>query len=509
MAMLAYLVLLVLGALQEERVQKVILGQEETMVYQENEEHMEMKEHTELTALKEMLESKDLQVDLVDLNGISGINGAPGNPGRQGRSGPRGPNGETGSDGRPGQIGDRGRPGYDGIRGPPGQKGFDGFGGSKGELGPNGAIGEPGARGRDSIDPGKKGIRGEEGDPGSPGVAGDPGQRGPAGPPGTIKGTVGDVGIPGLPSVIRGLPGEPGYDGNNGIPGDPGSEGENGPTGEPGPPGQPVEYFGNYVVRHSQSTTPPRCFPGQKELWRGYSILYVQGHGTSHGQDLGSAGSCLKRFTTMPYLYCNVNDQCNYASRNDYSYWLSTDRQIPMMPISAEAVEPFIGRCVVCESRGPALAVHSQSTQLPICPAGWSPIWQGYSFLMHTGAGGSGSGQSLGSSGSCMETFRPNPFIECHGRGTCYYFVNKYSFWLTTVDRSYVPQQRPETLKAGNILSRVSRCQVCILSSRKKKRRAGPQGLVPLLHDRLSSSIPIDNRHQANAARQTIRQGNS
>lgn len=135
-------------------------------------------------------------------------------------------------------------------------------------------------------------------------------------------------------------------------------------------------------MRHSQSTSTPTCPPDMIELWRGYSMLYVQGHDTSHGQDLGSAGSCIKRFTTMPYLFCNIRGQCNYASRNDYSYWLSTDRQIPMMPINADAVEPFIGRCVVCESRGPALAIHSQDTSLPRCPSPWKPVWSGYSFLM-------------------------------------------------------------------------------------------------------------------------------
>ncbi|EDO34169.1 predicted protein, partial [Nematostella vectensis] len=84
------------------------------------------------------------------------------------------------------------------------------------------------------------------------------------------------------------------------------------------------------------------------------------------------------------------------------SYWLSTDNQVPMMPIQASAVEPYISRCTVCESHGPVMAVHSQSTTLPTCPGGWSSLWSGYSFLMHTGAGGSGTGQSLGSSGSCL-----------------------------------------------------------------------------------------------------------
>lgn len=119
-----------------------------------------------------------------------------------------------------------------------------------------------------------------------------------------------------------------------------------------------------------------------RKLWDGYSHLYVQGHDTSHGQDLGSAGSCFKKFTTMPYLFCNIFGKCQYASRNDYSYWLSTNLAVPMMPISASAVEPYIGRCVVCESPGPVIAVHSQSTSIPNCPTGWSSLWNGYSFLM-------------------------------------------------------------------------------------------------------------------------------
>lgn len=88
----------------------------------------------------------------------------------------------------------------------------------------------------------------------------------------------------------------------------------------------------------------------------------------------------------------------------------------------------------------------------------------------HTGAGGSGSGQSLSSPGSCLRTFRHNPFFECHGRGTCHYFANKYSFWLATVDQMFV-SQTPETLKPGNLLSRVSRCSVCYREASKKKRR--------------------------------------
>jgi len=84
--------------------------------------------------------------------------------------------------------------------------------------------------------------------------------------------------------------------------------------------------------------------------------------------------------------------------------------------------------------------------------------------LQHTSAGAEGGGQALSSPGSCLEDFRTTPFIECNGaRGTCHYFANKFSFWLSTIDpqqQFFTPQ--PETLKAGNLRSRVSRCQVCI-----------------------------------------------
>jgi integrin beta 8 len=59
-------------------------------------------------------------------------------------------------------------------------------------------------------------------------------------------------------------------------------------------------------------------------MWDGYSLLFIQGNEKAHGQDLGSAGSCLRQFSTMPFMFCNLNNRCTVASRNDYSYWLST-----------------------------------------------------------------------------------------------------------------------------------------------------------------------------------------
>lgn len=85
-------------------------------------------------------------------------------------------------------------------------------------------------------------------------------------------------------------------------------------------------------------------------------------------------------------------------------------------------------------------------------------------YLQHTAAGAEGGGQALSSPGSCLEDFRATPFIECNGaRGTCHYFANKLSFWLAIIeDRNQFSRPVSETLKAGNQLTRVSRCQVCI-----------------------------------------------
>lgn len=87
----------------------------------------------------------------------------------------------------------------------------------------------------------------------------------------------------------------------------------------------------------------------------------------------------------------------------------------------------------------------------------------------HTGAGDQGGGQALTSPGSCLEDFRPAPFLECQGRqGTCHFFANQYSFWLTTVKPplQFSVEPSPETLKESQAQwQRISRCQVCMKES--------------------------------------------
>lgn len=215
--------------------------------------------------------------------------------------------------------------------------------------------------------PGERGLPGENGWPGPPGPQGPKGDRGLDGYPGP-PGPVG-------PKGDRGLDGIPGFNG---------AVGEPGPKGEPGAPCLEVseEITVTLLVRHSQSEEIPQCERGHNKLWEGYSLLYIEGNEKAHGQDLGFAGSCIRKFSTMPFLFCDFNNVCNYASRNDRSYWLSTSAPIPMMPVAEHEIQPYISRCVVCEAPANVIAVHSQSLALPDCPQGWSSLWIGYSFIM-------------------------------------------------------------------------------------------------------------------------------
>jgi len=257
-----------------------------------------------------------------------------------------------------------------------------------------------------------------------------------------------------------GIPGRAGSRGDNGRDGSPGSPGNSGAKGYPGFPGETFDT-GYLVVRHSQDDQVPNCPIGTAQLWSGYSFLNMEGNEKSQGQDLGSTGSCLMQFSIMPFLFCDFNSVCHFAERNSLSYWLSTNQPLPMMPVSGNELRPYISRCSVCEAERSVIAIHSQDEDIPECPSGWGGLWVGYSFIMHTGAGGNGGGQALSSPGSCLENFRSSPFIECNGaQGTCHYFANKFSYWMLAQDDQF-SAPRSETLKPPNQRQRVSRCQVC------------------------------------------------
>lgn len=61
---------------------------------------------------------------------------------------------------------------------------------------------------------------------------------------------------------------------------------------------------------------------------------------------IGAPGSCMRRFSTMPYLFCDSKNVCNVAQRTDYSYWLTTDVPMPqdVKFIPATDVAPYISR---------------------------------------------------------------------------------------------------------------------------------------------------------------------
>lgn len=88
------------------------------------------------------------------------------------------------------------------------------------------------------------------------------------------------------------------------------------------PRGSPLLGNTGFILAvHSQKKTVPECPRGTNKMWDGFSLLYIQGNERAQGQDLGEAGSCIRWFSTMPFLFCNIYNRCSVASRNGYSYW--------------------------------------------------------------------------------------------------------------------------------------------------------------------------------------------
>ncbi|KAL7671400.1 hypothetical protein ACOME3_006298 [Neoechinorhynchus agilis] len=69
-------------------------------------------------------------------------------------------------------------------------------------------------------------------------------------------------------------------------------------------------------------------------------------------------------------VFLDQTNVCYYGQTNDVTYYLSTNEQMPMIPVENELIRPYISRC----------AVHSMSMQVPSCPGEWE--WQSYSSVM-------------------------------------------------------------------------------------------------------------------------------
>jgi collagen type IV alpha len=221
---------------------------------------------------------------------------------------------------------------------------------------------------------GETGLKGEKGNPGLNGLNGPKGEKGMEGP----KGEKGSSGMP----AFDGPPGQPGPPGISGRDGLQGPQGDRGQPGQHGQPGSTVSKAGILISRHSQSDRVPECPTGLTKMWEGYSLLYFTGNEKAHQQDLGLAGSCLQKFSVVPFVRCDLTNVCNYAQNNDLSYWLSTQLPIPSEPQSGGVIKQYISRCSVCEVPTNVISVHSQSRDAPVCPNGWIRLWDGYSFVM-------------------------------------------------------------------------------------------------------------------------------
>lgn len=85
------------------------------------------------------------------------------------------------------------------------------------------------------------------------------------------------------------------------------------------------------------------------------------------------------------------------------------------------------------------------------------------SVFQYAGAEKEGGEQSLASTGSCLQNYRSQPFVECRGPvGTCQYFATSYSFWLTKVDAQHINSNTQSPVQKNH--DSVSKCSVCMMN---------------------------------------------
>ena len=178
--------------------------------------------------------------------------------------------------------------------------------------------------------------------------------------------------------------GEKGVSGASGADGPIGQKGDKGGLGFKGDRGLSGSTQAGFIlVVHSQTTSTPSCTNGTL-IYSGYSLFQTTGNGEGAVQDLGRPGSCLERFSFIPFTQCKITQSCQVASHESVSYWLAS-REINVdsvvEPFAGEAVRDIVGRCSVCRVMSPAIAVHSYSNSTPSCPTGWYSSYSGYSLL--------------------------------------------------------------------------------------------------------------------------------
>jgi len=73
---------------------------------------------------------------------------------------------------------------------------------------------------------------------------------------------------------------------------------------------------------------------------------------------------------------------CQSSSQKSKSIFLGEDRQALIKKNSWLVQLSLFFRCSVCEVPANVMAIHSQSNNIPDCPAGWNGLWIGWSFVM-------------------------------------------------------------------------------------------------------------------------------
>lgn len=254
----------------------------------------------------------------------------------------------------------------------------------------------------------------------------------------------------------------------------------------------PDANSGILIVRHSQSAKNPECVFPNTLLWAGYSLSY-----NAYSHDLGSPSSCFKTLS-MQAVSCDgihqedTNSVCSFVSNYNRTIWLPvTDDDIPNK-INKKELGKYVSRCVVCEMPLNFIVVHSQTRNEAICPTNWAEIWRGYSFFtvscFYCDAFGQkkecffidscfttvcfssfqrteASGiifQNLQGTGSCLEKFQKNQFIECDATtDECHTSTSTNSFPLLAIDED--PKKFNVSDPAS--LEMLSKCKVCMRQS--------------------------------------------
>lgn len=202
---------------------------------------------------------------------------------------------------------------------------------------------------------------------------------------------------------------------------------------------------------------------GWTVLWDGYSLVGFDGGNLGGGRsggafDLGGPGSCVPKFYPVPFVECGGQGStyCEFNDSEDYGYWLTTSTADTGSLSLSTAKNSYVSRCRVYEAAKSVLVRHSMTTSTPPASfAGYSKLWDGYSYIGYNGGSGGGV-QDLSSPGSCLPVYLPTPILECLNPTACNNITNyDQGYWLTSLS-----QEEGSTTTVAGSKGWVSRCAV-------------------------------------------------